>query len=409
MKPIIATLWLAILLALSACGPPPGSAPPAPDAPDTPATTETGTEDTAVVDPTAEPLTEPAFDIRPATINDFEILILESFPVQIHVAVSGMLGGSCASLGEVRVATGDDNSFHIEIDEIIELNVPCTRNLVPFEENVSLPVEGLPAGEYQVRVNEAEPQSFTLQIDNVLNEEKPVSGGQAYITAVTVTTLNEAEGRATVQVQGDLSNGCTAIEAIIVSGPEENTFTAEIATSQPADLMCTEALVPFTQTILLEELNDLAPGTYRIVVGGMAAEFELTGAESGTDEPDLAIVNEGQREDSARSQSGYERTPVSSLTIHVDEATQIATILVSGELPDGCEGVEPDPAGIMLVSDNELRLDVVRTVPEGVMCPMVITPYEKLITVDVSTLPAGEYTLVVNEATAVFTIPATNG
>ncbi len=386
MKHTLLTIWLLLLLALSACGPPPGSA-PMPSEPD-------GGEDTAVSDPTPEPSepSEPEFDTHPATINDFEILILESFPVQVNVNVTGMLNGGCSELGEVRVVQ-TDSTFSIEIDEVTELNVACTMALVPFAEVVSLPVDGLAAGEYSVMVNGSEPQRFTLDMDNSLSADpaEPVSTGQAYITAVTITTVDETNGRATVQIQGDLSNGCTAIDDIVVTGPEDNTFTAEIITSQPADLMCTEALVPFTQTIVLEDLMALQPGEYRVLVGGVSATFQLGGED-----------NLGEQ--SAQPESKYERAPVSRVTLTVDETSRIASIVVRGELPDGCEGVAPDPAGIMLVGENELRLDVVRTKPEGVMCPMVITPYDKLITVDVSTLAPGEYTLTVNGTTAVLTV-----
>ena len=44
-------------------------------------------------------------------------------------------------------------------------DVSCTMAIVPFEETVSLEVEGLPAGEYTVQSDEIS-ETFTFEQDN---------------------------------------------------------------------------------------------------------------------------------------------------------------------------------------------------------------------------------------------------
>ncbi|MCA9982384.1 MAG: hypothetical protein KDD89_16175, partial [Anaerolineales bacterium] len=330
------------MLPLAACGPPPQPAT------SVPVPTEGSEIETA---PATEETNTGTSDTHPATVDSFEIMILESFPVQVNVAVQGSLSGSCSSLGDIR-STMEADTFTIEIDEVTQLDAVCTMALVPFEEIVPLSVAGLPAGEYRVVVNNLEPQTFTLDVDNVPQVEEPIDApsaepeadsgnatGQAYVNFVTVTTVDESNGRATVQIQGDLANSCTVIDEIAVAGPENNQFTAEIIASQPADMVCTEAIVPFTQTIVLD-LVGLESGDYAIEVGGVTATFAL-----GEPEQNSLILP------AVPTETTLDLAPVSAISVTVDEEVGIASVVVSGGLADGCEGVEP--TGVALVGENE--------------------------------------------------------
>jgi inhibitor of cysteine peptidase len=48
-------------------------------------------------------------------------------------------------------------------------DIACTMALVPFEETVSLDVEGLEAGTYTIIAQEQE-ATFTLEVDNEISE-----------------------------------------------------------------------------------------------------------------------------------------------------------------------------------------------------------------------------------------------
>jgi inhibitor of cysteine peptidase len=125
----------------------------------------------------------PAFDIQPpgvkatpgeairakAQIDDIEILILESFPVQVNVMVHGNLPNGCATIDDI-VQERIGQEFRVTITTVQPADVMCAEVLVPFEETISLDVVGLKAGTYTVNVNGVI-RSFDLAMDNVLPTE----------------------------------------------------------------------------------------------------------------------------------------------------------------------------------------------------------------------------------------------
>jgi len=107
----------------------------------------------------------PAFQ---ALIDDITIQILESFPVQIHVQVSGNLPTPCRELGPIHQRFSD-NFFEIAIHVTqLQTFVACAQVLEPFQTTIPLDVYGLPQGRYQVRVNDKS-ANFELTADNLMN------------------------------------------------------------------------------------------------------------------------------------------------------------------------------------------------------------------------------------------------
>lgn len=160
-------LLLLLLLALVACTPSGGE----PAVSDNPAT-ETPDMDAPVSsdDPTATPAPEETIDLEnvtidEATVESIEIMILESFPVQVNVHVTGFLGDGCTTLGEI-VTRQEGETFFVSIGTQRPADAICTQIAAVFEENVPLDVNGLPAGTYQVNVNGVT-DAFTLDMDNV--------------------------------------------------------------------------------------------------------------------------------------------------------------------------------------------------------------------------------------------------
>ena len=92
-------------------------------------------------------------------------MILESFPVQVHVNVTGYLGDGCTTLGNIET-TQESDTFLVNITTQRPTEALCTQQLVGFEENVALDVQGLPAGTYTVDVNGVT-DTFTLDVDNM--------------------------------------------------------------------------------------------------------------------------------------------------------------------------------------------------------------------------------------------------
>lgn len=146
-------LALPLLLLLTGCGgEQTGGETPAAD---TPAPTPTSSEPVEAV----------------ANVESIEILIMESFPVQVNVRARGQLPDGCTTIDDV-VVERDDTDFNATITTFRPADAACTEAVVPFEETIALDVEGLPANTYTVNVNGIR-GTFTLAVDNVPETPTP--------------------------------------------------------------------------------------------------------------------------------------------------------------------------------------------------------------------------------------------
>jgi inhibitor of cysteine peptidase len=101
-------------------------------------------------------------------VDEIEIMMMESFPVQVSVRATGFLPNGCTVIDEANITTEKtDNTFNVHIPTKRPKDAICTQALVPFEINVPLDVYGLEKGNYTVDVNGVQ-DSFELQMDNVL-------------------------------------------------------------------------------------------------------------------------------------------------------------------------------------------------------------------------------------------------
>lgn len=91
----------------------------------------------------------PVIDLAP--VDEIDILILESFPVQVYVIASGNLPDPCTEIFEIN-REREGNTFFITIKTYRSPGF-CIQVLAPFEEIIPLVVYGLPAGTYTVDVN----------------------------------------------------------------------------------------------------------------------------------------------------------------------------------------------------------------------------------------------------------------
>jgi inhibitor of cysteine peptidase len=99
-----------------------------------------------------------------AIVDEIDILILESFPVQVNVVARGNLPDGCTEIDEI-IRELEEQTFNVTITTARPADAMCTEALVPFEETFSLDVYGLPAGVYTVDVNGVT-GTFELAVDN---------------------------------------------------------------------------------------------------------------------------------------------------------------------------------------------------------------------------------------------------
>ena len=103
-----------------------------------------------------------------ANVNDIEIMLLESFPVQVHVVAKGEHPDSCTEVDKITTRR-EDNTFFVTITTFRSSDAICAQVITPFEEVIALDAVGLKAGVYIVDVNGVR-DTFELQIDNTLEK-----------------------------------------------------------------------------------------------------------------------------------------------------------------------------------------------------------------------------------------------
>lgn len=99
------------------------------------------------------------------SVDAVQVMIMESFPVQVSITVNGNKSVPCVELLPAAVVRSG-NVFNVVLAEtVLGPAESCIAVLDPFEENISLDVLGLSAGDYSVVVNGVSAE-FTLDMDN---------------------------------------------------------------------------------------------------------------------------------------------------------------------------------------------------------------------------------------------------
>lgn len=147
---------LTILLLITACLQMPDSDP------DEPVSSDDILVPTATVDHEKYDLGERAI------IESVDVLILESFPLQVRISITGSLPDGCTTVYNAE-STREDNRFSVRIFTLRDRDAMCTQALVPFKVSVPLDVFGLSAGSYRVMVYDFITE-FTFTQDNIIEE-----------------------------------------------------------------------------------------------------------------------------------------------------------------------------------------------------------------------------------------------
>ena len=108
-----------------------------------------------------------------AVVKSIEILLLESFPLQVHAVLRGALpDAGCTTIASVdQVREG--NTFRLTLVTTTDPLALCAPALTPFEEVVPLDVQGLPAGTYTVEADGVS-ETFEFTVDNTLPTDTTV-------------------------------------------------------------------------------------------------------------------------------------------------------------------------------------------------------------------------------------------
>jgi putative hemolysin len=200
-----------------------------------------------------------------AVVETIDILILESFPVQVNVVARGYLPDGCTEIDEIHQER-TDQTFQVNITTIRPADAVCTQAVEPFEETISLDVQNLPAGSYTVDVNGIT-DTFELTVDNALNESSEESvepppawlaiAGQEQISGIGTYCWTQApvEGETSVGICADMVGIPTSEEPLTASSPFTATF--RLAPEERPD----ELLLEVISVTAADELERWPPGS----------------------------------------------------------------------------------------------------------------------------------------------------
>jgi hypothetical protein len=149
-------LLMFTILFLAACTPsrfvlPPGEPAISPIPPDQPVSNEPDTNMTELGDSFAPQPSDNQLTKGPVYIDSAEILLLESYPPQFRLALKGSLPDPCHQLRVVVPQPDAQNVADVEVYSVVDPGSVCIQVLAPFEVSISL--DGFPAGTYNIRVN----------------------------------------------------------------------------------------------------------------------------------------------------------------------------------------------------------------------------------------------------------------
>jgi len=87
-------------------------------------------------------------------IDAAQILILESYPVQVRLTVQGNTHNACYSLRAVVNDPDPENRILVEMYTMVPPDVGCVRVPEPFNVSIAIDMEGQPNGDYSVWLND---------------------------------------------------------------------------------------------------------------------------------------------------------------------------------------------------------------------------------------------------------------
>jgi hypothetical protein len=103
----------------------------------------------------------------PVTINSLAVVNLDTLPQKVQAKVTYGLSGDCAVLDTPQIATSG-KIISLVLTSRAPKNAPCTKNIVPGETIIDIPVAGLDPGKYTVKLAKYT-KTFTLKADSQLN------------------------------------------------------------------------------------------------------------------------------------------------------------------------------------------------------------------------------------------------
>jgi len=222
-------------------------------------------------------------------VDDVQILLLESWPVQVRAVVRGHLPTPCHTLGW-RVGDPDaDGRIQLELFSTVEdPDEVCIQVLEPFE--VSIEIGSFETDDYVLVVDGTDyPISASLsdqggdsarsgdQADQYPGPggESPVPDGStpAYVDEVGLLLMESWPVQVRAVVRGHLPTPCHTLDWVLGDRDADGRIRLDIFSTPPGDdVVCIQVLEPFEESI---DIGSFETGDYLLVVNGVEYRFTI--------------------------------------------------------------------------------------------------------------------------------------
>jgi hypothetical protein len=229
--------------------------------------------------------------------------------------------------------------------------------------------------------------------DTSSGEEEYVFGQDATVESLEILILESYPIQAQAFVSGYLPDGCTKLDQVTVER-EGKEFIITLNTRRlTGDVACTQALVPFEETLDLDITG--LEGAFTVIAQDQTATFTLEGGSAYPVEAD-----------DMKYAYGSDAT-LESMSVNIMESFPVqVSVSLRGYLSDGCTEIHR----ITSSRDGQVfTVEIETKRPTGdVACTMAIVPFERNISLDVQGLSAGEYTVKSGVLSETFTLDVDN-
>lgn len=191
-------------------------------------------------------------------ISRAELLLMESFPVQVRLEVSGTLASDCV---ELRWTVGEaDHSGRIDV--LLETQTStagdCASIRVPF--NLSIPIGDYTSGKHSVWLNGEQAGEFDLG-DAGANW---MLEGPVFLEGSQLIEDESEPASYRIKVWGALPTVCHTLQWSITQ-PAGGKIEIQLYSMAPAEQICIQVLAPFEAEIPIPQPG---AGTWELVLDG---------------------------------------------------------------------------------------------------------------------------------------------
>ena len=349
--------------------------------------------------PTPSQSTEPAFVETLAPIDNVEVRVAESFPVQYFLLVTSGLSNGCARFDGYEV-TRDGEDVRVRVTNLMpaDPNVACTANYRTVETNIALGTDFDPGITYNVAVNDFT-TTFTTESAAAAGRTDETVSEPAPIESVRIEVITGPSPQSELIVVSGLPNGCYSEESHRFTR-DGDTFRVEITNSKPADpnVACTDNYRTVETWFPLA--GDIEPcKVYTVDVNGESRRVQAIGPAVRCEEP---------TETPSSADTIEVLAPIEGVKVRVAESFPPQYFLQIGSAqPNGCAKFND----IEVTRDGDtIRVKVTNLIPAdpNVICTQVYSVIGNSVALGSDFEPGIKYTVIVNDVTETFVAQGTS-